>query len=953
MKIFGSIFEIVSAVFRKDTKQITLEPNQSTTYTADRIVQFPPGDTAHSLVSATSTQTLTNKTLTSPAITTPTGIVKGDVGLGNVDNTSDATKNSAAVTLTNKTISGAANTLSNIPAGTALTGQVPTANGGTGQNSTATFPTSGVVVTEAASETLTNKTLSGASNTFTNIPAATAITGQLPTANGGTGQNSTATFPTSGVVVTEAATETLTNKTISGASNTISNIAAGTSLTGQVPTANGGTGQNSTATFPTSGVVVTEAATETLTNKSLTGAVITDFENYTSQGSDPSTPGNAGDVRLYSKSKFLYTKDSDGVVTQVGSGSGGRNYLSQDFFGNSVGTVGSANVTDTGNRSTGTMTAWQSTNTANISISSSSSTPLRETGSFLTTGSSSNASGTTFIESKGFNLDNVDLGKPVSIVFDISGSTTAADWDICVVRYNSSGTFQEKISVAGTASTGTPATALLPTGTTTFRGFFIANSTQSDYYAVRWRRLANSVNIKFDSLQVGPFSYQVGFAGTDTVLDSGFTPNNFGTVSAQKIYQRRAGDTMIVSGVFTAGTTAAGTASISLPSGIVFDPSKGPTQSNAYKVGQWVRLASASVVLYSTASRVGDIFYDGSDTAKLYFADAAASLAYTKTNANNLIATGDVVEVQFSVPVTSWSSNVTLADRAVEEYAYNTATADSSDTTSFGNGAGGVAFGSFTASRTKRCRFTTPILPTDRIMFEYTPDSGVTWLGGDVAYASDLQIYSQQNTTTYGVYVANVNSTDIDVVFGTYRTASGSTFSAAGSAWSGLTSKKWRVRKVSGGAAVGYPIQSSNIVGRIDAVTQPSGYIGETISVTGSASVAANSLVEVFNTSIPAGNWLLWASAGANLANNTFNKMYVILTETAAGSYSESTANVAQDGVLLSGASLGNAGFSAATPPRIVRYSVATTIRLLVETDTSAGSTASTFSGIIRGVRIA
>ena len=31
--------------------------------------------------------TLTNKTLTSPVINTPTGIVKGDVGLGNVDNT--------------------------------------------------------------------------------------------------------------------------------------------------------------------------------------------------------------------------------------------------------------------------------------------------------------------------------------------------------------------------------------------------------------------------------------------------------------------------------------------------------------------------------------------------------------------------------------------------------------------------------------------------------------------------------------------------------------------------------------------------------------------------------------------------------------------------------------------------------------------------------------------------
>ncbi len=44
------------------------------------------------LVTLAGTQTLTNKTLTSPSITTPTGIVKADIGLGNVDNTSDANK---------------------------------------------------------------------------------------------------------------------------------------------------------------------------------------------------------------------------------------------------------------------------------------------------------------------------------------------------------------------------------------------------------------------------------------------------------------------------------------------------------------------------------------------------------------------------------------------------------------------------------------------------------------------------------------------------------------------------------------------------------------------------------------------------------------------------------------------------------------------------------------------
>jgi hypothetical protein len=42
-------------------------------------------------------------------------VAKADVGLSNVDNTSDVTKNSATVTLTNKTISGASNTFSNIP----------------------------------------------------------------------------------------------------------------------------------------------------------------------------------------------------------------------------------------------------------------------------------------------------------------------------------------------------------------------------------------------------------------------------------------------------------------------------------------------------------------------------------------------------------------------------------------------------------------------------------------------------------------------------------------------------------------------------------------------------------------------------------------------------------------------------------------------------------------------
>lgn len=273
MKIFGSLTELVSLIFRKNSQAITLRPNNATTYTASRTVDLPAQDAASTLVSRDSTDTLTNKT-----------------------------------------ISGASNTISNVSLTTGVTGILPTANGGTNQNSTATFPTSGVVVTEAGTETLTNKSMSGSSNTFTAIPAGTALSGQVPTANGGTGQNSTATFPTSGVVVTEAATETLTNKTISGASNTITNVSLTAGVTGILPTANGGTNQNSTATFPTSGVVVTEAATETLTNKTmgstntLTGATMSSITN----GGTVNIPSGADTLVARTSTDALTNKDIDG-----------------------------------------------------------------------------------------------------------------------------------------------------------------------------------------------------------------------------------------------------------------------------------------------------------------------------------------------------------------------------------------------------------------------------------------------------------------------------------------------------------------------------------------------------------------------------------------------------------------------------------------------------------------
>lgn len=118
-------------------------------------------------------------------------IDKTFIGLGNVDNTSDATKNSASATLTNKTISGSSNTITNVPQSAVtnltsdLAGKEPTVTAGSssqyyrGDKTWQTLNKAAVGLSDvdntsdstknSAIATLTNKTISGSVNTITNI----------------------------------------------------------------------------------------------------------------------------------------------------------------------------------------------------------------------------------------------------------------------------------------------------------------------------------------------------------------------------------------------------------------------------------------------------------------------------------------------------------------------------------------------------------------------------------------------------------------------------------------------------------------------------------------------------------------------------------------------------------------------------------------------------------------
>jgi hypothetical protein len=77
-------------------KSISLGSNTVTSTLAQLNTAISDADIA----TLAGTETLTNKTLTSPVINTPTGITKTDVGLANLDNTSDANKPVSTATQT-------------------------------------------------------------------------------------------------------------------------------------------------------------------------------------------------------------------------------------------------------------------------------------------------------------------------------------------------------------------------------------------------------------------------------------------------------------------------------------------------------------------------------------------------------------------------------------------------------------------------------------------------------------------------------------------------------------------------------------------------------------------------------------------------------------------------------------------------------------------------------------
>ena len=318
-----------------DTLKIAGGTGLTSTISGDTITL----DIDSSVVTETGTQTLTNKTLTSPVIST----ISNSGTLTLPTSTDTLVGRATTDTLTNKSISFSTNTI------TATSAELATAISDETGSGSLVFANSPTLVTPnlgtPSSLTLTNAT----GLPLTGITSSTSTALGVGTLELGNASDTTLSRSSAGVLAVEgvvvptiSSSDTLTNKTIDGSNNTISNIGnsslVNSSITisddssstssvslGQTLKIAGGTGLTSsvsgnTITLDIDSSVVTESSTDTLTNKSIslsTNTITGTLAEFNSALSDADFATLAGTETLSNKTLTAPKIVDDGFIADA------------------------------------------------------------------------------------------------------------------------------------------------------------------------------------------------------------------------------------------------------------------------------------------------------------------------------------------------------------------------------------------------------------------------------------------------------------------------------------------------------------------------------------------------------------------------------------------------------------------------------------------------------------
>jgi hypothetical protein len=384
------------------------------------------------------------------------------------------------------------------------------------------------------------------------------------------------------------------------------------------------------------------------TADSTTSGVLTqDKESVIKEIATPATP-SSGYGKIYFKADGkLYQLNDAGIETQVGSGAGGAGVA--NFISN--GSAEDNNTTGWGTYAdaAGTSPVDGSGGTANVTISTSASSPLIGTYSFLMVKDAVNRQGEGW--EYDFTIDSAYKAKVLQIDFEylvssgtFAAGTSSTDSDVTVWIYDVTNAVviqpsaYKLLSNSSTLSTKHSATFQSASNSTSYRLIFHVGSTSASAYT-----------LKVDGISVSPEQYVYGTPVTDW---QAYTPTltGFGTPTNVQFQWRRVGDNVEVRGKFTSGTSTATEARATLPSVTSADTGKIPSI-------QLVGMAALS----PTAANSRTVLIEPSVGYVTFGITTAGPL--TKANATLILSSGETMSFFALVPVQGFSSSVQTSDQ--------------------------------------------------------------------------------------------------------------------------------------------------------------------------------------------------------------------------------------------------------------------------------------------------
>lgn len=418
--------------------------------------------------------------------------------------------------------------------------------------------------------------------------------------------------------------QTLTNKTIDGNNNTLT-VLAGSQLSGNVPIANGGTGQ-----------ATQTDAFDALAPSTTKGDLI--VHNGTDNIRVPVGADNQVLVADATEASGVKWDTASGG----GSGTGAINHITNGDF--EVDITGWSTYADAAQADPedGTGGAPSSTFVRNTT------SPLRDTGDGQFSKDSVNRQGEGF--SFDFTIDLADRASQQTISFDYNatanfeynGGTAGDESDIMVWIYD----------VTNAALVGSPLRGL--DGSGRFVSSFQTAADSSDYRLIFHVATTNASSWIFqvDNVQVGPSSV-VSVDGPVTDWES-FTAGGAFTNTTYSGQFRRIGDSaeIIVDGTLT-GTPGASSLVVNLPSGLSIDTAKLNTA-----VDQRDPLGS-SIMNDAGIEYAGGVVYNSTTTARVTIGNSSGSNLLSNAATNTVPftwASGDTFHTRFIVPIAGWGS---------------------------------------------------------------------------------------------------------------------------------------------------------------------------------------------------------------------------------------------------------------------------------------------------------